>query len=189
MGVYIKGMKMPKGCHEAPHGYVCPYLLYCKVNREYVEKTGKAAINKRLDGCPLVEVTEPHGRLVDYEEIEVTTFIDADGEHIETSAPIVGFTKKYFQQEQSKDCISREYMLKLQRELHGWMSNDKNHELWQKIKDAPSVVPSREEPKCGKWLDYLEEGLKWKCSECGSKFTTPWNYCPNCGARMEREEE
>lgn len=46
----------------------------------------------------------------------------------------------------------------------------------------------REEPKHGKWLDYLEEGLKWKCSECGSKFTKPWNYCPNCGAIMESEE-
>ena len=65
MGVYIKGMKMPKGCHETPHGYICPYLLLCKVNRAYVEKTGRAAINKRLDGCPLVEVAEPHGRLVD----------------------------------------------------------------------------------------------------------------------------
>ena len=52
------------------------------------------------------------------------------------------------------------------------------------IQDAPSVVPKR-----GKWLDYLEEGLKWECSECGSKFTTPWHYCPNCGARMESDEE
>lgn len=45
-----------------------------------------------------------------------------------------------------------------------------------------------QEPKRGKWLDYLEEGLKWKCSECGSKFTTPWHYCPHCGARMETEQ-
>ena len=40
-------------------------------------------------------------------------------------------------------------------------------------------------PKRGKWLNYLKEGLKWKCSECGSKYTTPWHYCPYCGARME----
>lgn len=48
------------------------------------------------------------------------------------------------------------------------------------LKDLPSA-----EKKRGKWLNYLKEGLKWKCSECGSKYTTPWHYCPNCGARME----
>ena len=46
----------------------------------------------------------------------------------------------------------------------------------------PSVVPKR-----GKWGHYLKEGLKWKCSECGSKYTT-WHYCPNCGAKMETEQ-
>lgn len=46
-----------------------------------------------------------------------------------------------------------------------------------------------QEPKRGKWLNYLKEGLKWKCSECGSKYTTPWHYCPNCGARMESDDE
>ena len=45
-----------------------------------------------------------------------------------------------------------------------------------------------QEPKQGKWEHYLKEGLKWKCSGCGSKYTTPWHYCPNCGARMESEE-
>lgn len=57
------------------------------------------------------------------------------------------------------------------------------------IEAIEAIEALEQEPKRGKWLDYLEEGLKWKCSECDSKFTTPWNYCPNCGARMEREEE
>lgn len=45
--------------------------------------------------------------------------------------------------------------------------------------------------KRGKWekAPYLKEGLKWKCSECSSKYTIPWFYCPNCGASMENEEE
>lgn len=51
-----------------------------------------------------------------------------------------------------------------------------------------AIKALEQEPKRGKWLDYLEEGLKWECSECGSKYTTPWHYCPNCGARMESEE-
>lgn len=42
-----------------------------------------------------------------------------------------------------------------------------------------------QEPKQGKWEHYLKEGLKWKCSGCGSRYTVPWSYCPNCGARME----
>ena len=48
-----------------------------------------------------------------------------------------------------------------------------------------AIEALEQEPKRGKWLNYLKEGLKWKCSECGSKYTTPWHYCPNCGARME----
>ena len=45
-----------------------------------------------------------------------------------------------------------------------------------------------QEPKREKWEHYLKEGLKWKCSGCGSRYTVPWSYCPNCGARMETEQ-
>lgn len=38
--------------------------------------------------------------------------------------------------------------------------------------------------KNGHWERYLNEGLKWRCSECASRFTTPFNYCPHCGAKM-----
>jgi len=41
--------------------------------------------------------------------------------------------------------------------------------------------------RTGKWLDYLKEGLKYKCSECESRFDRPYKYCPNCGARMDEE--
>lgn len=38
-------------------------------------------------------------------------------------------------------------------------------------------------------LGYYE----YECSECGHSWqyreVLNWNYCPNCGARMEREEE
>ena len=68
MGVYIRGMKMPKTCEE------CIYFLYCDV-------FGKARQNKchdyhikRLDGCPLVEVKEPHGRLVDESRIDYKNY-------------------------------------------------------------------------------------------------------------------
>ena len=51
-----------------------------------------------------------------------------------------------------------------------------------------SIEALEQVPKRGKWEHYLKEGLKWKCSECGSRYTIPWSYCPNCGARMEVEE-
>ena len=46
-----------------------------------------------------------------------------------------------------------------------------------------------QEPKTGHWKPYLKEGLTDMCSECGSRFYRPWNYCPHCGARMESEDK
>lgn len=43
------------------------------------------------------------------------------------------------------------------------------------------------EVRHGHWERYLEVGLKWRCSECTSRFITPFNYCPNCGAKMDGE--
>ncbi len=50
------------------------------------------------------------------------------------------------------------------------------------------------EVKHGKWIcnpsDAIEAMFtKPKCSECGFESADGGNYCPNCGAKMEREEE
>ena len=50
MGVYIKGMEMPKCCNNCDFNVICNYA------------NGGA---HRPKGCPLVEVKTPHGRLVD----------------------------------------------------------------------------------------------------------------------------
>lgn len=62
----------------------------------------------------------------------------------------------------------------------------------ERIKLIPSVdvAPVRH----GRWEDYEEN--TWQCSECGEQFYledgTPqeneYRYCPNCGARMDGEE-
>ena len=39
------------------------------------------------------------------------------------------------------DAISRAEMLKYQQYLHGKMSNEENHKLWEFIQDLPSVTP------------------------------------------------
>lgn len=48
-------------------------------------------------------------------------------------------------------------------------------------------------PKRGKWVDVSERGswsIKNACDQCGEMVFQPnYNYCPNCGARMEGSEE
>ena len=63
MGVYIKGMDMPKNCHECVFG---KYEV-CAINIS-VEK--KDAITH---SCPLVEVP-PHGRLIDADTLKARLF-------------------------------------------------------------------------------------------------------------------
>lgn len=68
MAVYIRGMKMPRSCS------VCDFLEYaggdyqpwvaCRLTEETLEDP-----NSRGDECPLVEVKEPHGRLIDADAI------------------------------------------------------------------------------------------------------------------------
>ena len=76
MGIYIKGMEMPKSCHWCPllvsidgaddHAPFC----YCALDHfkvpctpEFV-MTRKETMEKRHEYCPLVPVP-PHGRLID----------------------------------------------------------------------------------------------------------------------------
>ena len=63
MGIYVKGMRMPRSCFECKLDLrtdVCQ--AFCEWNAEHPYSIrGK----DRLPDCPLVEVPEPHGRLVD----------------------------------------------------------------------------------------------------------------------------
>lgn len=84
------------------------------------------------------------------------------------------------EQEPSKDCIDRYSAL---AELYP-LSYE-----YKAIKELPSVVPSRVEPKHRKWIDAREKDPCWFiCSECKTMVDADYNYCPHCGARMEREE-
>lgn len=57
------------------------------------------------------------------------------------------------------------------------------------VDDIPTIDPVRH----GRWIDDTQEGKgEWLlCSECGegSPEVCEWNYCPNCGARMDGGEE
>ena len=57
------------------------------------------------------------------------------------------------------------------------------------LKEALSRVPSIDPVKHGKWVS---DGYTWRCSECGKTYwgrlAKPWNYCPNCGAKVKEEK-
>ena len=91
--------------------------------------------------------------------------------------------------EVSEDCISRVETLAT---LNAMMRVDSDNvnvysKVFSQIKDAPMVVPSRE---TGKWVAADDDEnimfAVYKCSRCGNILgSSPHNYCPNCGARME----
>ena len=73
MSVLVKGMKMPRDCYE------------CKVWFECFDE--KPPFNMIKSVCPLVEVKEPHGRLIDADELANKTF------YSKTSAPYITYRK------------------------------------------------------------------------------------------------
>ena len=67
MSVLIKGMQMPEDC------FSCPLKEegFCNITNAYAGQ-----IYKRNSDCPLIEVTEHHGDLIDVNEIQ---WYDSDG--------------------------------------------------------------------------------------------------------------
>lgn len=88
MSVIIKGMKMPKSCDSCDliqfddeeleaHCPLSPYYRWCGTPPDY-----------RPEGCPLVEVSTPHGRLIDADEL-----IGYLNEWLSDSVALFGFTR------------------------------------------------------------------------------------------------
>ena len=66
MGVYIKGMKMPKICFECD--LYNDESNFCKAQKEYLPFALFGQDCKDAN-CPLVEVPEPHGDLIDRDAV------------------------------------------------------------------------------------------------------------------------
>lgn len=100
----------------------------------------------------------------------------------------------------NEEAISRQAVMNIISFEYGWLIDVKEYNtniriafnsLMSKVKALPSVTPkaeSKDKPK-GRWIDIGNEGLVFRCSLCGNKNTIESNYCPNCGAKMEVEDE
>lgn len=98
---------------------------------------------------------------------------------------------KALEQEPCEDAISRKAMLNYQQYLHGRMSNEENHKLWEFIKNLPSVTLTQ---KTGQWIFVDKSHEHARCSECGYGNVDlldgkPHNFCPNCGSFMMEDEQ
>ena len=81
---------------------------------------------------------------------------------------------------------------------------DAHYPSWyaERLEQLPSAQPQR---KTGRWIIKDNPGTGWyrvTCSECGEDVTSTapcigfypnakvtWDYCPNCGAKMDGEVE
>ena len=79
----------------------------------------------------------------------------------------------------SEDCISRESAIHCITETEldlGVFADAK-----MRIEELPSI-----QPKNGEWTkDYHG----YFCSNCNAGFGIPFNYCPNCGAQMNKADK
>ena len=84
-----------------------------------------------------------------------------------------------------------------------WLENGENEYVYdtnamldsidaQPTIDAVPVVHGRWIPTYHKYYNRDGECLiadEWHCSECGVRHRDKWNYCPNCGAKMDGEAD
>ena len=88
---------------------------------------------------------------------------------------------KTLEQQPCEDCISREAVLDKWKNttLRGRTEFD------QVIMMMPPVTP---QPKTGRWIFDEILDKHYYCSECKSMGVDYWDFCPNCGAKMEVSE-
>ena len=76
MGVYIKGMKPPNDCYE------CPFMKWVDDGCAGCWADDKIHNASKPVDCPLIEISEPHGRLIDASyKVDMPFYDDEYEEH------------------------------------------------------------------------------------------------------------
>lgn len=102
MGVYIKGMDMPKCCDSCEfYDIVLSEKPFCVLTMKSGGAGGFNHRKERMIDCPLVEVKVPHGRLIDVDAIikehgfeMFDHSIEVDAEYIENEPTIIEAEEK-----------------------------------------------------------------------------------------------
>ena len=165
MSIVIKGVKMPILCGECP----CWHDRWCHALKEGPGTLGTPigwSDMPRPDWCPLVELPEKHGRLIDADALIAQ--MEMDEEQMEE--PIA----KMFAYAAISD-VKHAPTIEPERKKGKWIhGRELSREM---IGDVVTAI--------------FYEG--WECSECHclvSEEREPlWKYCPNCGAKMEEGEQ
>lgn len=76
MGIYIKGMEMPKNCNECKFGtWSNLHQTACCKRHDFdpcFKDYSREYMDKRADFCPIVEIPEPHGELIDRDALNAS---------------------------------------------------------------------------------------------------------------------
>ena len=110
---------------------------------------------------------------------------------------IEALSSSEFPNSSDTDTISRQAAIDIIEDFpHGDVWNvESMEEMVDRIKQLPSAQPERAR---GTWMPdtmcYYEE--RFICSECKGNYKVDtcmgkpmWNFCPNCGAKMEVDDE
>ena len=110
--------------------------------------------------------------------------------HIKTRADAwaVKIVEEALSQEPCNDAISRDMALKKMADYvaSGCADSAEDFEEYSRIIcQLPSVTQ-----KSGKWIRVTDKAghLVWECDKCSWQQRFNTNFCPNCGAKMESEE-
>ena len=88
MGIYIKGLKAPASCCKCRMGRWSNYYQHyrCEVCDKEVAKFASAYNTSKPDWCPVAEVQEPHGDLIDRDALEADICPDWNGLYVPDNA-------------------------------------------------------------------------------------------------------
>lgn len=98
---------------------------------------------------------------------------------------------KYINAELLKDNLRASCLPVDEKGISGILGDDKS--IADYIDEEPSA--DVQEVRRGRWIS-VDGDVIFKCSKCDTEISTSWdyddpdmfNYCPNCGARMDGED-